>query len=254
MIQHIEGIVLDIVRHNDRHNIVTLYTRSHGRMAFLVPQGKTKAGKMRNAMLTLMSVVKADVNIHPEKELHILRQPETGRTWHKIYANPMKTSLIFFLAEFCMRLVRQYPAEERLWNYIINSLEVLEQLPSGRIANFHIAFLIRLLPIVGIEPSAKQYEENERFDLQTGEMTAKLFDSFHYVTPGRPNAASSLLSENESRHVPQILRISFRNMHIFRLTREERHRVLDIILKYYSIHLSIGSELKSVTVLRELFS
>ncbi|MCH5214888.1 MAG: recombination protein O N-terminal domain-containing protein, partial [Muribaculaceae bacterium] len=52
MIERLEGIVTDLVKHNDTHNVVTLFTRTRGRMAFLVPVGKSKSGKMRNALLS----------------------------------------------------------------------------------------------------------------------------------------------------------------------------------------------------------
>ena len=63
MLEKIEGFVIDIVRHNDRHNVVSLYTRSRGRMAFLVPVGKSRQGKARNAVITNMACLTADINI-----------------------------------------------------------------------------------------------------------------------------------------------------------------------------------------------
>ncbi|MDE6682692.1 MAG: recombination protein O N-terminal domain-containing protein, partial [Muribaculaceae bacterium] len=50
-IERVTGIVTDIVRHNDRHNIVTLFRRSRGRVSFLSPAGSGKAGRARNARL-----------------------------------------------------------------------------------------------------------------------------------------------------------------------------------------------------------
>ena len=245
MIERIEGIVTDVIKHNDKHNVVTLYTRTRGRMAFLVPVGSSKTGRMRNSTLSLLAVVGADVNIRGGKELYTLRQVQPLRMWHGIYANPVKSSLLFFLTEFCNRLLRQYPADHLLWDYIIRSLEILDSLPTERVANFHLAFLIRLLPIVGIEPSASKREDDERFDLLSGEM----------IDPHHPEflRRRMLLSEEESSLVPLFLRMNFRNMACYRLTRNQRSRLLDILLSYYANHLPIGTDFRSLPILRSLF-
>lgn len=245
MIERIEGIVTDIVRHNDKHNVVTLYTRQRGRMAFLVPVGKSKTGKMRNAMFSLLAVIGAEVNIKPGKELYNIRQPEPLRLWHSIYSHPIKSSLLFFLTEFCNRLLRQYPADQRLWDYLIQALEVLENIDGSKTANFHLAFLIRLLPLAGIEPPARTWEKDDRFDMLSGEMTAE---------PTAFSRRRQLLTEEESWKIPLLMRMNFRNMNRFRFRSDERQRVLNRLLSYYSIHLPISTDFKTLPVLHDLFS
>ena len=246
MLEKIEGIIIDIVRHTDKHNVVTLYTRQRGRMAFLIPLGVSKSGRLRNAAIQPMAVVGADVNIRSGKELHTLRQVNPLRLWHGIYSNPVKSSIIFFLTEFCNRLLRQYPADEKLWNFLMQSLSLLDTLSTRQTANFHIAFLIRLLPMTGIEPSVERWEPGLEFDMLSGEMADRNHPSFL--------RRRSLLSEDESSHIPMLMRMNFDNMHLFRFSHNERNRLLDRLLAYYGTHLPLGSEFKSLSVLRELYS
>lgn len=246
MIERIEGIVTDIVKHNDTHNVVTLFTRRRGRMAFLVPIGKSKTGRMRNAVINYMAVLGADVNINSNKELHTLRRIESLRVWHGIYSDPVKSALLFFLTEFCHRLLRQYPADEKLWQFLTQSLEILDSARPAVIANFHITFLMRLLPIAGIEPQMVLYSEGLQFDMLSGEMidTGRVWNA-------RPRA---LLTESESMFIPLLMRINYRNMNLYRFRAAERKRILEKILAYYSIHLPLGGEFKTLGVLHELFS
>lgn len=246
MIERIEGIVLETVRHNERHNVVTLYTRKHGRMAFLVPAGRSKTGKMRNTALSLMAVVAFDINIRAGKELHTLRNVEPVRLWHNIYSNPLKSTILFFMAEFCSRLLRQYPADERLWDYIKGSLEILESTDSVNLSNFHIAFILRLLPLAGIEPAPAPFEDGDRFDMLSGEMVGR--DNPEFLR------RRILLEEEESRKVALILRMNYRNMGLFKMGREQRNHLLERLLEYVSIHLPIGREFKTLPVLREFFA
>lgn len=245
MLERIEGIVTDIVKHNDRHNVVTLFTRTRGRMAFLVPVGASKSGRMRNASLQLMAVLSADVNVRQGKELYTLRQVQPVRLWHGIYSHPVKTALLFFITEFCHRLLRQYPADEKLWEYLIGVLELLDEIDSRRCANFHIAFLVRLMPLAGIEPAVSAPEPDERFDM----ISAEMVDAHRRAFLRRVQ----LLDEKESRAIPTLMRMNFSNMHRFRFSAAQRSEVLTRILDYYAVHLPIGSEYKSLEVLHELF-
>lgn len=245
MIEKIEGIITGITPHNDRHNIVNLYSRQRGRLAFVVPVGKSRTGKMRNAALSLMAVIGAEFNFRQGKELYTLRNAEPIRLWHGIYSNPIKTSVLFFIGEFCNKLLRQYPADEKLWQFIVKSLETLDRLDSTATANFHIAFLAGMLPITGIEPAIAGWLEGERFDLLSGEMVPR--------EPSTFLQRLQLITEEESRHIPLLLRINYRNMHLFRFSRSEREHLLNRILAYYSAHLPISTEYKSLDVLHELF-
>lgn len=236
---------MDIVKHNDKYNVVTLYTRRRGRVPFLVPVGKSKSGRLRNALLMPMAVVSADVNFREGKELYSLRQVQPVRLWHGIYAHPVKSALLMFLTEFCSRLTRQYPADEKLWEFIVGALEEMEARPAERLANFHIAFLVRLLPLAGIEPTVGGYEKGDRFDMLSAEMMAEGHLPF--------TRRVALLSEEESGVVPTLLRIDYRNMHLFNFSKVGRRDTLQRLLQYYAVHLPIGTDYKTLPVLRELF-
>ena len=105
MIERIEGIVISIIRHNDKHNIAVLYTRKYGRMAFLAPVSKSKSGIMRSAALSLMSVVSLEINYKAGKELYTMRRLQPERMWHNILGDPLKGTVLFFISEFCNKVV-----------------------------------------------------------------------------------------------------------------------------------------------------
>lgn len=247
--------MIDIVRHNDRHNVVSLYTRSRGRMAFLVPVGKSRQGKARNAVITNMACLTADINIRGGKELYHLGNPTPLRLWHGIYFNPVKNSLLFFITDFCNRLLRQSPPDAALWDFIYKSLEVLDSLPASRVANFHIAFLSQMLPFLGISPAVEADSGRIRnrkaadglllFDMMSGTM----------IDPELPAGLQRriLLTPRESAFVPLLSRINYTNMHRYRLRGDERQEVIDGLLRYYSLHLPLPSSLPSLDILRDLF-
>ena len=50
-----------------------------------------------------------------------------------------------------------------------------------------------------------------------------------------------------------MLRMTYANMHLFSMSRAERRRVIDIMIKYYRLHLPSFPELKSPAVLHQIF-
>ena len=51
-----------------------------------------------------------------------------------------------------------------------------------------------------------------------------------------------------------MMRMDYATMHLFRLSRGERNRMVEVIIRYYRIHLPGFPEPRSLAVLRELFA
>ncbi len=240
-IERIEGIVIDTVKHNDRHNVVTLFTRTRGRMAFLSPVGTSKQGRMRNARLLPLSVIETQVNIRQNRELHNLGAITPVEIWREIYFNPVKSSLTIFLSEFLNRYFRDASPEPTAWDFIIASIRALDNLTEG-VANFHIWFLIRFLDIAGITPDLSDYEVGDRFDMRNGNLIAGM--AMH----------RDVLTSAETAVLMKLSRITLANLRAYRFRGPERRLLLDRILRYYAIHFPGLSSLKSPDILSELFS
>lgn len=240
MLEKIEGIVIDVRKHNDKTDIVTLFTRSRGRMAMLSPSARGgRSG--RGARLLPLSVVGASVNYHSGKELQRLGAVEPLRVWSSIYFNPVKSALAVFLSEFLNHFLRASLAEPDLWDYIVASIQDIDRAP-GNASNLHIAFLLLLLPYAGIEPRLDDYTDGDWFDMREGRFSSD-----------RP-LHNDVVEPSEARHIPLLARITMANSRRLRMTQGERRRLLDMILRYYSIHYQGLGNLRSLEVMHEIFS
>lgn len=240
-IERITGIVTDIVRHNDRHNIVSLFTRSRGRVSFLSPASSGKTGRARNARLQLLSVVESDVNFRENRELQTLGNVSLERIWRDIYFNPVKGAIVMFLSEFLNRYLREAAPEPLLWDYVYLSLANLDSRKGG-CANFHLSFLIGFLHFAGITPDITGIEKGDYFDMQAGLAVVE-----------RP-LHKNFLYPSETVFLPLMLRMNMNNDQHFRFKNGERREILRKILQYYSIHFPGLTNLKSPEILGEVFS
>lgn len=234
----IEGLVIGLVRHNERSNIATLYTRQEGRVVCVVPAPKARS---RLPRLMLLSRVSADVRWRSTAELQQLHSYTVARTWPRIYSSPIKTTLVMFLSEFLGKALRESAPDDGMWRFINSSLEILEVADSWTTANFHIVFLALIADFLGISPDVSDYSPGKWFDLRSVRFTS--------VKP--PHA--DIFTPDEARLIPVLIRLTYANARILRITGEERSAMVNAILRYFGIHLPGVDSLKSPSVLAEYF-
>lgn len=240
MEEKLHAIVLGTVKHSDRNNVLTVYTATRGRMAFLVPASASRASRQRNALLMPLSLIEITARIRPGRDLHTFTSLTPLTIWSDIYFNPLKTSVGIFLAEFLSRLLADTPPDPQMWNFIADSLRFFDNTRRG-VANFHIAFLTTLTHFVGIAPDTADYSPTAYFDIIAG-----------CYTSHRPSHQSFLVGE-DARMPRLLMRISYANIHLWRFNRDQRRRTLTAILRYYDAHIPGFSSLRSTEVLRQIF-
>lgn len=236
----IYGIVTDLLKHSDRHNVLTLFTRSHGRLTFLSPAGNGKASRVRNASLLPLSVITTEVNINPNKELHFLGSFQRELLWKDIYFHPVKSSIALFISEFVNNYIRFSGADEKIWDFIVKSTRILDN-THGSLANFHLAFLIDFMSYSGIRPDLSEWREDAWFDMRGGVMSIM------------PPPHRDILTPQSASILPLLARLNLRTFRVFKMNAAQRRELLKGLLKYYGLHFPGISNLKSPAVLAEVF-
>ena len=240
MYEKLRGIVLNTIRYSDKHNIVHIYTDGRGLMSFAVPLGKTQASRMHNAMLMPLSLVDLEVGVRPGRDLALLREVRRNYPLATIYSDPIRNAIALFISELLTHVIQEPEGNEYLFRYIEQSVQLLEQMP-GQIANFHICFLFHLGAHLGIKPNLESYRKGYWFDMTDGVFL--------------PSAVKghALLPPQEAQVLHLLSRMTFSNMGVFRFNREERNRMLDVIISYYRLHNAAIGTLRSPDILKQLF-
>ena len=68
-----------------------------------------------------------------------------------------------------------------------------------------------------------------------------------------PPLHRDFLQPEEAGRIRLLMRMDYPTMHLFRLSRNERNRILDVLLTYYRLHLPGFPTLRSLSVLQELY-
>ena len=240
MYEKLRGIVLNTIRYSDKHNIVHIYTDGRGLMSFAVPQGRTNAARMRNAMLMPLSLIDLEAGVRNGRDLSILREVRRNYPLATLYSDPMKNAIALFISELLAHVIQEPEGNAYLFSYIEQSVKLLEELP-GQIANFHICFLYHLGAHLGIQPNIESYRSGYWFDMTDG------------VFVPAAVRGHALLQPQEAKVIHLLSRMTFSNMSVFRFNREERNRMLDVIINYYRLHNAAIGTLRSPDILKQLF-
>lgn len=221
MLEKTRGIVLHTLRYADQKVIVTMFTERHGAVSFMVRVPRSRKSVVQNVLLSPLSLLEVDFDYQEQARLQRLVDVRVDVPYQSLPYNPMKQTIALFLSEFLYYSLREEQTNPELYAYLEHSLMWLD-VRTERFANFPLTFLIRLSRFLGFWP------DNEE--------------------------ARRILRQGEEAYVPLILRMDFGTMHLFRFTREQRMRLMEVLNDYYRLHVPHFPELRSMAILREVLS
>lgn len=234
------AIVLRSFKYGDNKLIVDLFTLHDGRVVFIVPIPKSGKGKLKKQFFQPLSLLTVEYNYRQQVQFQRFNDVSILMPYSSVPFDPVKLSLALFLSEFLCYALRNEQNNEPLFYYIVDSLMWLDGCNEGY-ANFHLVFLMRLTRFLGFYPNLDDYVDGYCFDMRSSCFCQ--YPPFH----------RDFLHPEEAKKVGLMMRMNYSTMHLFHISRQERNRLLDVAISYYSIHVPNFPELKSVDVLRELF-
>jgi len=241
MIEKTRGIILNQIKYTDTGIVVRLYTRKFGRQAFLIRgMRKRKAGK-QNILFQPMFILDLEMQYKASREMQVLKEFSVAYSPYDIHSNIMKSCVAIFLGEVLTSVLKEESPHEEMFDYIEEAIIYFDSCKDS-FANFHIAFLCGLSSFLGFEPSLRTSSDDNFFDMRNGE--------FVPVPPVHGQYATG----NVSDILASFFSASYDTSGSISLTGVLRNEVLETLVKYYSIHLPGLKKIKSLEVLKEVFS
>lgn len=240
MFQQTQAIVINTINYNDKYILATLYTESSGRVTYMVSKSRSRSSKIKKNVFLPLAILDINAEHLPTREIQRIREIDSITPLHSIQGNLTKTSIVFFLSEFLTKVLRDADEFHLLFPFLRDSIRILEESEKG-LANYHLVLMLKLTRFLGFYPNLEDYKQGDYFDLLNG-----------VFVPNQP-LHNCYINSQESNLLSQFARINFKNMGLFRFSRQERSYILTKILDYYRIHLHDFQDLKSLDILHELF-
>ena len=240
MLTKTTAIVLHNIKYGDSKMIVDMFTRAHGRMSFVVTVPKSARSKIRKQFFQPLSMLSLEYDYRPKEQLQKIKEATILHPYSSLPFDMDKLTVGMFISEFLYHSLYGEQSNEQMFDYISDSLQWFDSSPSPA-ANFHLVFMMRLSRFLGFYPNLDDYVPGCVFDLRNG--------CFSSLSP----LHSDYLSSAEASLMSLMMRMNYPSMHLFKFTRAQRNRLLDVIVQYYRLHIPGFPDMKSLEVLRNLY-
>ena len=241
MLEKTRGIILHQIKYTDSGIVSQIYTRKFGRQAFMIKGMRSRKTGNRNVLFQPLFILDLELYYKASHEMQNLKEFSVFFTPYDIYSNIKKSVVAMFLGEVLTSVLKEESPHEEMFDFIEKSIIYFDKGADGY-ANFHIAFLAGLSSFLGFEPGPKVGKESLFFDMLNG--------IFVPVPPVHGNYAN----EEISNILAGFFEASYDSISKISLTGNIRNDVLETLVRFYSLHLPGLKKIKSLDVLKEVFS
>jgi DNA repair protein RecO (recombination protein O) len=241
------AIVLHSVKYGEQKLIVDMFTRQWGRLSFAVQLSHSAHAKLKKQFFQPLTLLYIEADVRPQQPLQRISEVSLLTPLPSLLSDPSKLAIGLFVCEFLFHALRDEQQNEALFDYVRTSIEWLDGRETD-FANFHLVFLMHLSRFLGFYPNLEG----------RGERGEEVSDFFFDLREGRFCTSAPLhrdfLMPREASRIRLLMRMDFFSMHLFRLSRVDRNRIVELIVQYYRLHIPQFPELKSLSVLQELWN
>lgn len=229
-----EGIVFRSLKYSETSLILDIYTQDRGLSSYIVSGVRKAKSKMSNVYHP-MNII--DLVAYNGNGLARIKEASYAATFERLDRDVIRSSIGTFFVDLLRSSVKEKEANESLYNYIKDTLLALDKGETS-LHNLPIRMTIQLSIYLGFQILDNYSSENRYFDLHTGQFIP---DEMQH---------SSVLGE----HISEQLHLVMQGSMTHKLSRTDKHKVMDALMDFYKIHVEGFQELRSLPVLRALLS
>jgi DNA repair protein RecO (recombination protein O) len=237
MLYKTRGIVLKNIKYAENSQITKIYTEKFGLRTYFIKGLSGKNGKARKVLLQSLSLVNLNVYEKQSSDLQYVRDVESAYFFQSVYTDIRKSSILLFLNEIIYKSLKEETPNNELFDFLFRSIVELDEIKE-HVSFFHIIFMIRFTKYLGFYPQNSYSQKSQVFDMPEG-----LFVASHPLH-------NDFFHEETSRVFSAILE---GNYDVFYHQPALRNSLLDNIIRFYSLHVPVFGEIKSLFILKQLF-
>lgn len=229
-----KGIVLHKTKYSDSSLIVKIYTETFGTLSFIVKNAYSKKAKISASLFSTMSVLNITFNYLPNREIFFIKEAVPHKPFLHIPFDLSKNAILLFYNELLYKLLYQADADSSMFQLIEENLYQLDE-ERGRVGDWHIKFLLKLIHHLGIEPENNYSQQNSYFSISR-ESFVPLFSSSDTLSASASSYLSSLFAEKT----------------VEKVSKEVRLETLYGLVNYIQVHNEHIGTLTSLSILSEI--
>ncbi len=241
MLQTTQGIVIHHIKYSETSVIAKIFTEKFGLQSYILKGVRKRKSKIKTNLLQSLSLVELSVYQKENRNINNIREIKSLYNFSKIPFDIVRSSIVLFIAEVLYKSIREEERNTQLFEFLINSIKFLD-ISEEKVTNFHLVFLLHFSKYIGFFPRTNYNSQNIYFDLFAGHYKNQKPDHNNFIEPPLSLIFNSLLT------------LQYENLNKIELNNKGRNELLEKILIFYSFHLDSFKEIKSLEVLRQVFS
>ena len=234
------GIVFHTFKYAETSVIAEIYTEEKGLQKYIISGVRSTKAKVSAGLLQVTSLVEIVGYYKEDSGLNRIKEIKPAFVYQQIPFDVYRGAIGLFIVEVARKVLRQADQNEALFNFLFETLLLLDQTPNA-IANLHLSFLLKFSEHLGFAPQGTHNHITPCFDLQEG-----TFVPFFTVKFG--------LDESSSQTFSQLLHSNLEDAHLVKINRQQRQQMLEYLIQFFQLHLDNFPEINAHQVLREIFS
>ena len=210
------AIVLNYTKIRDNTIVLHTLSRSYGRRSFLVKTG----AKAKMAFYLPLNILELSITENTKSDLWYATPVAASYPLLGIRNNVFKNTMSLFMAEVIYRTMKDGDSEDGLYDWCVRQILTLDALQSD-FSNFHIYFLLGFCIALGFRPEV---------------------------------ADMAPFSGDNQDIMEQFMRSDLPSAMLIPLNGSVRNDMASSIIRYLEFHTESAINIRSLSVLRELFA
>lgn len=230
------AIVISSLKYGDNGLIVRCYTQNSGIESFILKNAFSGRNR-KSSVFLILNQIKIICDAKKNSNLNYLKEADAEIYYQSIYSNPIKTTITLFLGEILNSVLQEEETNLSLYQFLSRSLNEFDSNKTNY-ADFHLWFLMNLTHFLGFFPN---YSENYKFfDLTNGISTHDFSSGF-------------VIEKEELILFKNLIDLDFNSEETSKFNQNQRKKLLEILIRYYELHISDFRRPKSLEVLYSVF-
>ena len=234
-----KAIVLHSIKYGETSLIVNCFLYDVGIKSFIIKGVlNSKNKKFSKSYFLPLSIIDINYSIKKNKDLGYIVEARPAHIFSSLHVDLFKSSMIIFVGELLNSVLKESPgSNKRLFKYLEHSLVWFDQSPKE--VNFHLKVLIDLTKFMGFYPNIKE-ESHKFFDLSLG-------------TSVEFKPIENYIEDPELKKFKELLGMTFEDLNSMKMDNLLRMKMLELMIDYYSLHLQMFKNPKSINIFNEVF-
>jgi len=241
MLLKTKGIVFRSLKYSESSLILDIYTYEKGLRSYIISGVRNKKSKTKAGIMQISSLVDILAYDKNQNSLQRIKEIKPSYLYKQVPFNVVRSSLAIFMMELCRKGIKESEHNFSLFNFVEEWLIHLDT-SKNKLSNVPLVFMIQLADEIGFGLQNNFGPDKRLFDLKEGSFVSE------------DSSVESFVELEASEVLSQLLSTDILNYHSIVIKRQIRTSLLAHLIKFYQWHIDNFNELKSLDVLKTVFS